>query len=63
MRVLSIDTSSTRLSVAVLQFSDTGTVTADSTVSLNDGVRHAEQLLPAIEYMLGKVPGHSPACA
>ncbi len=54
MRVLSIDTSSTRLSIAVLQFSDTGTVTADSTVSLNDGVRHAEQLLPAIEYMLGK---------
>lgn len=54
MRVLSLDTSSARLSVAFLEFSDAGAVLADSVVSLNAGVRHAEQLLPTIEYLLGK---------
>ncbi len=54
MRVLALDSSASRLSVAILQFSDTGVVTADSAVSLNDEIRHAEQLLPAIEYVLTK---------
>ncbi|TVR86457.1 MAG: tRNA (adenosine(37)-N6)-threonylcarbamoyltransferase complex dimerization subunit type 1 TsaB [Spirochaetaceae bacterium] len=54
MTVLSLDTSTSRLSVALMKFTDAGIVTADSAVSLNDGIRHAEQLLPAIAHLLTK---------
>ncbi|MCA1755542.1 MAG: tRNA (adenosine(37)-N6)-threonylcarbamoyltransferase complex dimerization subunit type 1 TsaB [Spirochaeta sp.] len=60
MRVLSLDTSSYRLSVALHTFSDTGVITADSAVSVNNESRHAEQLLPAIEYLLGGAGLHVP---
>lgn len=52
MKVLAFDTSSSRLSVALLTTDEHGMPVFETSFHLNGGLRHAEHLVPSIEFVL-----------